>query len=153
MSPAPGREARGKRACATIALRHDDAIPHKWGCDAEAAAIAAGKARKRRGKLALPLVRPHIGSASPRIAWGRDARPSDAGRALVTRGASLPPVPRAERDGRQTCAAVEFDGLLVRITPGPPKGQKGPRPEARLGPLFTVSARLGRSLADAELPG
>jgi len=32
----------------TIAPPRDDAIPHKWGCDAEA------------GKLARPLIPPHI---------------------------------------------------------------------------------------------
>ena len=30
-APRLGRQARGKRACATIALRHDDASPQKWG--------------------------------------------------------------------------------------------------------------------------
>ena len=115
MSPALERMARGSARRATIALRHDDAIPHKWGCDAEAGAsvgaIAAGKGAEAQkiglGKLARPVVRPHIDGASLRIACGRDARPSDAGRALVTqsRGASLPPVLlSAGRDGRHTPA-------------------------------------------------
>jgi hypothetical protein len=50
MSPAPGRVARSNARGATIALRHDDAIPHKWGCGAEATQapvrIATGKGAK-----------------------------------------------------------------------------------------------------------
>ena len=34
-APRLGRQARGKRACATIAPRHDDASPQKWGYGAD----------------------------------------------------------------------------------------------------------------------
>jgi hypothetical protein len=65
MSPAPGRVARGNARGATIALRHDEAIPHKLGCGAKATQapvrIATGKGAKAQ-KIGLknqarPLVK------------------------------------------------------------------------------------------------
>jgi hypothetical protein len=82
MSPAPARAA-GQRARGNYrGSRHDDAIPHKWGCGAEAGA-SAGAHRHREGvkaqkidleQQAPTLVWPQIDGASLRVACWESSR-------------------------------------------------------------------------------
>ena len=83
-SPAPGREARGKRACATIVQRHDHAIPQKWGVRAAGPrhhirlCVAADRMWERRA----------LRATQGALSWreGRPCRPSLPARGTGGRG-------------------------------------------------------------------
>jgi hypothetical protein len=63
MSPAPWERGAWQRAYATIALRHDDASPHKWGWAHVPAPFAAGQGAKAQ-KIVLKKRVPTLGPAA-----------------------------------------------------------------------------------------
>ena len=83
-APRLGRQARGQRACPTMAVRHDDASPQKWGCGG----------RIMMGAWLLMMARSFI-------ACGRNAPEATQG-ALVTLPAVRPCRPfQCPRGGRR----------------------------------------------------
>ena len=120
-SPAPGREARGKRARATIVQRHDDAIPQKWGVR------AAGPRHHIRLCVAADRVRERcaLRATQGALSWreGRPCRPSLPARGTGGRGVGF----------GGSCAAM-LDQCRFRRAPAAPVFPACARPRSVRSP-------------------